>query len=312
MKEKMALAGATTVALLFCYGFLWAIPQSAINPMRVPLAGSPADVGLAYENFTITPRDEPINLAGWWLPAEEARATLVFLHGGGSNRNSDFFKSLDFYRAAVDQGISVATIDLRNHGESDSDDTGLQFGRTEKFDALAAIDWARDKAPDQPLFLMGISMGGATAIHAAHDGADVDGMILLDPLLDTDDAFIRGGRATSPLPATVFIPSALAAETFFGLPSGADEALQKAARLELPILLIQDPDDPVTRAVYARELAERNQQVTLWEAPAVADDHPGIAWKEDWGSHVAAFALYPEQTMAQIDRFLLQQGVSAL
>ena len=44
--------------------------------------------------------------------------TLVFIHGGGSNRTSSYFGSLDFYRAMVDQGIAVAAIDLRNHGES--------------------------------------------------------------------------------------------------------------------------------------------------------------------------------------------------
>jgi len=39
---------------------------------------------------------------------------------------------------------------------------------------------------------MGISMGGATLIQAAHDGAKLDGLILLDSLLDTNDTFAQG------------------------------------------------------------------------------------------------------------------------
>lgn len=310
MSKKLSLFAAIFLTLALCYGLFVAVPRAAIQPQRTALTTSPADVELRYESFEVSPADQSLKLAGWWIPAPDARATLVFIHGGGSSRDSDFFKSLDFYRALVDEGVSVAAIDLRNHGESGNDSSGLQFGRTEMYDALAAVHWARNKAATSPLFLMGISMGGATAIHAAHHGADIDGLILLDSLLDTDDTFIRGGTAQSNLPAALFVPSSWAARMFFGLPSGNDEALEKAARLQLPILLIQDPDDPVTRAVYARELAARNTHVTFWEAPPVDPAHPDIVWKGGWGSHVSAFALFPRQTVAQIINFMQAQGVS--
>jgi len=44
--------------------------------------------------------------------------------------------------------------------------------------------------------------------------------------------------------------------------------------------------------------------VTLWLAPPAASDEPRLAWKGRWGSHVAAFQLFPEPTMAQISRFI--------
>jgi len=61
----------------------------------------------------------------------------------------------------------VAVINLRNHGESDTDGQGLQFGSTEKYDAEALINWARHKPPERPPVAMGFSMGGATGIQAA-------------------------------------------------------------------------------------------------------------------------------------------------
>tara|TARA_B110000503_G_scaffold23800_2_gene37296 strand:+ start:7052 stop:7984 length:933 start_codon:yes stop_codon:yes gene_type:complete len=294
----------TALLLLWGYLFLIAIPQQALHGKRSLLTTTPNDVGLAFEDFVVTPEDRDLQLQGWWIPAPNATATLVFIHGGGSNRDSQYFISLQFYRAMVDQGISLAVVDMRNHGASGADERGLQFGRTEKYDALATIQWAHKKAPDLPLFAMGISMGGATVIHAAHEGASLDGLILLDALLDTHDTFIQGGWVETGLPPALFIPSAWAATTFFGLPGGEEQALELAANLNIPILAIQDPDDPVTRAQFSEELARRNPRVTRWLAPAIDPAHPDLAFKERWGSHVCAFQFYPTATVEQITAFI--------
>jgi pimeloyl-ACP methyl ester carboxylesterase len=302
---KKLLWSIFVLLLLACtYVALVAVPGEIVRPQRTALETTPAEEGVAYEDFVISPQDSPLTLAGWWMPAANARATLVFIHGAGSNRGSTYFGTLPFYRAMVDQGISVVAIDLRNQGESGSDNRGLQFGRTEKHDAAAAIAWARNKTPELPLFAMGISMGGATLIQAAHDGAPLDGLILLDSLLDTQDTVMRGAAAETGLPPALFSASAWAATQFYGLPGGEEQALERAATLDLPILAIQDPDDPVTRAHFSQELAARNPNVTLWMAPAIDPEHPELAWKGNWGTHVAAFQFYPRETVAQILAFM--------
>jgi len=298
------LAGAAWLSLV-------TIPRQAMVVERLPLTTSPADVGLPFEDFSVSPADADLDIRGWWMPADNAAATLVFIHGGGSHRHSEFFRSLRFYRAMVDGGLNVAAIDLRNHGESDGQAPGLQFGRTESRDVRAAIDWAAARTPDLPLFAMGISMGGASVIHAAHAGAPVAGLILLDPLLDTRDVFARGGWVQTGLPAALFLPAAWAATTFHGYPGGADGALERAAALEMPILLVQDPDDPVTRLPFAEELARRNPRVTLWIAPVIDPAHEKLAWKERWGSHVAAFEFFPEETTAHILGFVAHWSAAA-
>jgi len=176
---------------------------------------------------------------------------------------------------------------------------------TEQADVTSAIDWVSQRAQGLPLFAMGISMGGAAVIHAAARGAPpIDGLILLDPLLDTHSALGSGAWVASGLPPGLFKPAGWAATSFHGLPEGDDQALAIAARLELPMLLIQDPTDPVTQAIYARQLAQENANVTFWMAPETPADHPDIAWRERWGSHVAAYALYPGETLAQIMGFI--------
>ena len=46
---------------------------------------NPGDHGLAYEAVQFTPADRSITLRAWCLPAPDARAALVFVHGGGWN-----------------------------------------------------------------------------------------------------------------------------------------------------------------------------------------------------------------------------------
>jgi pimeloyl-ACP methyl ester carboxylesterase len=154
---------------------------------------------------------------------------------------------------------------------------------------------------------MGISMGGATAIHAVADGAQVKGLILLDPLLDTWSTFARGGWAETGIPPAFFLPAAWAATAFYELPGASLQAAERAAGLQLPILLLQDPDDPVTLARYAHELAARNDNVRLWIAPAIDNAAPEHAWKGRWGSHVAAFTAFPDLVTAEIRRFIDEQ-----
>lgn len=303
MKRTLAII-LGLVCIGVTYVLLVEIPSQVRFAPRTALDTSPADLGLAYENFEIEPADTSIVLKGWWMPAEQSVATLLFLHGGSSNRNSRYFEGLEFYRALIEQGVSVAAIDLRNHGESGADDQGIQFGRTEQHDARALVAWAQQQQLPGPLILMGISMGGATAIRAIHEGAQVDGLILLDGLLHTHDAMQQAIWVNSGLPAALVAPSAWAATRFHGFPGGAEQPLHLAKTLDLPILVIQDPDDPVTRAPYAKQLAEQNPQVTLWLAPAANVDDPRLAWKKRWSSHVAAFSLYPEQTLDQITRFM--------
>ena len=311
MKTRFWIIFALLPLAICGYIAVIAVPQKALQVQRSAVTTSPAEVGLVFEDFVVSPQDRNLKLAGWWIPADNARATLVFIHGGGANRASSYFGALNFYRAMVDQGIALVAIDLRNHGESGNDGHGMQFGRTEKYDALAAIAWAHEKTPDLPVFAMGISMGGAAVIQATYSGAKLDGLILLDSLLDTSDTFKQGASVETDLPPALFAVSAWAATQFYGLPGGDEQALERAAGLHLPILAIQNPDDPLTRARYSRELAQRNPLVSLWVTPPVDPQHSILAGKERWGgSHVSAFEFYPRETVEHIVAFIDQSIAS--
>ena len=183
------------VAILVSY----IIPQIALFEIRNSISMKPSDLGIHFEDIVLQPSDAKINIHGWWMPADNSIATLLFVHGATSNRHSEFFKSMHFYEALIQNNISVLSIDLRNHGDSDADGKGLGFGMSEAHDVTAAISWAKSKLFDQPLFAMGISMGSAAIIHAESHIKDLRGIILLDPMLNTQSTFARGASAQTHL-----------------------------------------------------------------------------------------------------------------
>jgi pimeloyl-ACP methyl ester carboxylesterase len=303
MKKALAfLLGLLVAATVFVAAVY--IPSKVIHAERVPITRTPAEVGLEFEDVVLEPADQSIRLAAWWMPAASPRALLVFVHGGASNRHSSYFRALAFYREMVSRHVSILALDLRNHGASDSDGRGLRFGWSEKEDLKAGIVWAKERFPELPLFAMGISMGGAVAIYAAGEDDRLDGIILVDPLLDTASAFENSVHVESGIPTWLLGLSSWSAIDLFGLPGPDDGPLARARSLSLPTLLIQDTEDPVTLATYARTLAKENPDVELWLAPPVESGHPALEWKQGWGPHVGAYELHPEETVGRIMAFL--------
>ena len=80
--------------------------------------------------------------------------------------------------------------------------------------------------------------------------------------------------------------------------------LSLAKTLNLPLLLIQDWDDPVTRSPFAAELARDNPSVMLQRVPAIDIDDACLDGKEEWGSHVAAHPCHPDWTRETLSAFI--------
>ena len=102
-----------------------------------------------------------IGLAGWYIPAGNGAGptapTLVITHGWGSNESNMLDRAV-----IVHDAYNLLIPDLRNHGQSSEAPTTQ--GVREADDLRAMIDWLEaNKTPSQ-IALMGVSMGGATAL----------------------------------------------------------------------------------------------------------------------------------------------------
>lgn len=148
------------LVLAVIYGSLVAavyLGQSALLylPSRT-LAGTPAQMGLEYEELRITTADD-IRLHGWYLPATQARGTLLFLHGNAGNISH----RLDSLQIFHNLGLNVLLFDYRGYGESEGrpDEAGTYR------DAEAAWDYLVTKRGESPrrIVLFGRSLGASVA-----------------------------------------------------------------------------------------------------------------------------------------------------
>jgi pimeloyl-ACP methyl ester carboxylesterase len=130
---------------------------------------TPASFSLPFEDVKFNgPDGTP--LEGWWVPAADAKGTVILAHGLNRSR-IEMVKKVPFLHA---QGWNALLFDMRNHGASGG--TARTFGWLEKDDLHAASAWARARSAG-PVVLWGVSAGGAASALAAAEDAAVAGLV---------------------------------------------------------------------------------------------------------------------------------------
>ncbi|PHQ27474.1 alpha/beta hydrolase [Marinobacter guineae] len=142
---------------------------------------TPDRLNLSYEDIYIDTADGE-TLHGWWLPAEapenDARGTVYFLHGNAQNISSHILN----VAWLPEKGYNVFTIDYRGYGKS----TGDPDIEGALHDVETGLRWlvAKPDVNDQPLYILGQSLGGGLGIALASEWTQrkeqprLDGVIL--------------------------------------------------------------------------------------------------------------------------------------
>ena len=111
--------------------------------------------------------DDGVQLHGWYVPQQNARAAVLFCHGNGGTITHRI-DTLEMLHGR--SNASVLIFDYRGYGRSrgNPNEAGVLA------DARAARRWlaAHENIPESDVVLMGESLGGAVAVDlAARDGA---------------------------------------------------------------------------------------------------------------------------------------------
>jgi uncharacterized protein len=147
---------AYTGLALFLY---YMQPRFLYEPIR-QIPHTPAELGLDFEEVYFKTGDR-LRLNGWYVPAPNARFTVLYCHGNGGNMMY-FLETVNFLNKL---GLNCFVFDYRGYGNSrgspDEDGTYL--------DARAAYRWLTKKkgVPPQQIILFGWSLGGSIAAYLA-------------------------------------------------------------------------------------------------------------------------------------------------
>ena len=207
------------------------------------LIASPGDIGLGYEDVSLTTSDNE-RLHGWYVPAEDSRGTLLFFHGNAGNISH----RLDSIRIFHELGLDTLIIDYRGYGQS----TGKATEQGTYLDAQAAWDYLINirRIPADQIIIFGRSLGGAIGawLGTRHTPA---GVIIESSFSSAIDM----ARRIYP-----FMPVRLITRLQY-------PAADYACRLNCPVLVIHSRDDEIIpfamgQTIYA-SVKQRKQFLEL-------------------------------------------------
>lgn len=146
--------------------------------------GRPPDGGQYAEEKLSLPDGANLFMRSWVQARAESPA-LLLLHGLGAH--SGWF--LDMGSALAERGLHVYAYDHRGFGRSDGARGHIARGAHYVEDVLEVADVVKRRHPASPLVVLGHSMGGIFALHAAAQdgqaggsaGARFAGIILMNP-----------------------------------------------------------------------------------------------------------------------------------
>lgn len=121
---------------------------------------TPAQYSLRYQDVQFVASDGT-TLAGWWIPANRPRGTVVYCHGNADNVGSIAYLAPEFFK----RGFNLLLWDYRGYGYSEGRPSEKGFYR----DAQAAFDAAEAMSGKLPVVVYGHSLGASVAIQLALD-----------------------------------------------------------------------------------------------------------------------------------------------
>jgi len=148
-----------TIGLAYA-GVRWFEWSNVFKPSRL-MEADPGAAGLEFEDIIFFASDG-CRLHGWWIPADEAKGTVLYCHGNAGNISTRINVCEGLHRL----GVNVFIFDYRGYGLS----RGLPGEQGLYRDAASAYEVVRARyndAEEPPVVIYGASLGGSIAAQLA-------------------------------------------------------------------------------------------------------------------------------------------------
>ena len=244
----------TSAALVILVALVYAAVRESLRPARRATGwalgvGWPVDpeaAGFPFESWTLD-RPDGAHLPVWDVPGRlDDGPVLVLLHGFGRSRLT-WVPYLDDWTARASR---VVMIDLRGHGDATPDGAGL--GDPDVEDVAALVE--RLAVPEnRSVIVIGRSLGATVGILAAAACPRIDGVVAIAPYETLAVPLSQRIRLRG-LPDRPITWLAIRVLAMLGRRPRSTRAA--AARLRVPLLVVQGTADPISPEPGAREIAE--------------------------------------------------------
>ncbi len=273
------------VLLVTTYVGLWSVTQGVAAgwPAHVRLGDrTPASVGLGYDDVSLTTRDGA-DLAAWWVPPRNG-AAVGLLHGAGSTRTA----ALGQAQVLADAGYGVLLVDARGHGASGG--RAMDFGWYGESDAAAAVGFLADRVGAEHVGLVGLSMGGESAVGAAGVDPRVHAVVAEGATnrvaADKDylDAYGWRGEVQQAVDRLTYAVAGLVSPAPPPRP-----LLESVRRSAAPMLLVTASERPDERLAALRLRSAAPATVSVWTVPGAGHTQGLATAPRAWRERVIGF-----------------------
>jgi fermentation-respiration switch protein FrsA (DUF1100 family) len=287
------VTGLLVLAALSIVGFSIYVGWKLTHPPRKPLAATPGEYGMGFEEVRFPSADGEQQLAGWHIPARvggKAKGTVIFSHGYAGNRLEEGLPALELAQSLTGEGYDVLMYDFRNCGLSSG--TITTVGYYEQMDVLGAVRWVKENGHG-PIALLGFSMGATSSLLAAAQDPAVAGVIADSPFSHLTRYLKRNLPVWTKLPQFPF--TALIISILPPLmrtkPDEVDAEKAVDKLYPRPLLLIHSRADGAIPASHSEALAAR---------------HPDRfeLWLTDGAPHVGSYRYDPDKYVRRVLSFL--------
>lgn len=188
-----------------------------------------------------TESDDGLRLHALWVPVENAKGTVVLVHGYHSCVLTDFSVAFPLYH---EKGFNLLLPSQRSHGKSEGN--YVTFGVKESDDMLRWIAWHNVQFGQRPMIFSGMSMGASTVMYLSGEKLpeNVKGFIADCGFTTPREIISRVFRNATHIPAGLVIwATELFARLFGHFSLTQKDSLKTLANNTRPILLVHGMED---------------------------------------------------------------------
>ena len=234
----LAALGITLPAALFCTWavfclFFWQGSWQLLYHPTSPITRTPAAAALAYEEVSFAATEDGVTqLKGWWVPAQGAHYTALYMHGEKGNLGD----TVEALKTLHEAGLNVLAFDYRGYGQS-------HFERPSEARWLQDAEWALSyltgtrHIDSHSIVLIGSGLGANLALEVAAAHPELAGVVMEQPIDKPVDVIFNDPRAK-------LVPARLMVRDRYDLDRPAD-------KLRIPSLWLMENPQGIKRAFEA-------------------------------------------------------------